>query len=78
ECDLMVAIGARFDDLAISRVHEFSPHSKKIQIDIDASSINKRVLVDIGVQGDAAHVLAGMIHAWRSLSTVPDQKRLRA
>ncbi|NKM24496.1 biosynthetic-type acetolactate synthase large subunit [Rhizobium laguerreae] len=78
DCDLMVAIGARFDDLAISRVHEFSPHSKKIQIDIDASSINKRVPVDIGIQGDAAHVLADMIHAWRSLSTMPDQKRLRA
>ena len=78
ECDLMVAIGARFDDLAISRVHEFSPHSKKIQIDIDASSINKRVPVDIGIQGDAAHVLADMIRAWRSLSTGPSQKRLRA
>ncbi|MBY3348482.1 biosynthetic-type acetolactate synthase large subunit [Rhizobium laguerreae] len=78
DCDLMLAIGARFDDLAISRVHEFSPHSKKIQIDIDASSINKRVPVDIGIQADAAHVLADMIHAWRSLSTMPDQKRLRA
>ena len=56
-CDLMIAIGARFDDRITGRLDAFSPDSKKIHIDIDPSSINKNVKVDLGIVGDCAHVL---------------------
>ena len=54
-CDLMIAVGARFDDRITGRIDAFSPGSKKIHIDIDASSINKNVEVDIPIIADAAH-----------------------
>ncbi len=60
DCDLMINIGARFDDRITGRLDKFSPDSKKIHIDIDASSINKNVLVDIGLKGDAGKVLASI------------------
>ena len=65
DCDVMVCIGARFDDRVTGRLDAFSPESKKIHIDIDPSSINKIVRVDIDIVGDAAHVLEDMIIAWR-------------
>lgn len=76
DCDLMICIGARFDDRVTSRLDRFSPQSKKIHIDIDRSSINKSVRVDIGIQGDAAEVLADMVRLWRALPKAPDKKRL--
>ncbi len=58
DCDLMIAVGSRFDDRITGRLDAFSPGSKKIHIDIDPSSINKNVKVDLGIVGDCAHVLA--------------------
>ncbi|WP_374575827.1 acetolactate synthase 3 large subunit [Phenylobacterium sp.] len=71
DCDVMLAVGARFDDRVTGRLDAFSPGSKKIHIDIDASSISKNVRVDIGIVGDAASVLEDLIAAWeqRDLST---------
>ncbi len=60
-CDVMVCIGARFDDRVTARVDRFSPNSKKIHIDIDPSSINKNVVVDVGLCGDAGEVLAALL-----------------
>ena len=64
QCDVMVNIGARFDDRVTGRLDAFSPGSKKIHIDIDRASINKIVPVDLGIVGDCAHVLEQMIAAW--------------
>ncbi len=66
DCDVMLAVGARFDDRITSRVDKFSPNSTKIQIDIDLSSINKNVQVDLGVVGDAGIVLKQIIAAWKA------------
>ena len=76
DCDLMIAVGARFDDRVTSRTDRFSPSSRKIHIDIDPSSINKNVAVDIGIAGDAADVLKEMIEAWRALPAAPERRRL--
>ena len=65
DCDVMICVGARFDDRVTGRLDAFSPNSKKIHIDIDASSINKNVRVDIGIIGDAASVLDDLIEAWK-------------
>jgi acetolactate synthase-1/2/3 large subunit len=64
DCDVMVCLGARFDDRITGRLDAFSPGSKKIHVDIDPSSINKNVRVDIGIVGDAGSVIADMIAAW--------------
>jgi len=61
ECDLMINIGARFDDRITGRVDAFSPNSKKIHIDIDPSSINKIVKVDVAIVGDCLSVLNDML-----------------
>ena len=66
DCDVMICVGARFDDRVTGRLDAFSPNSKKIHIDIDASSINKNVRVDIGIIGDARSVLDDMIAAWKA------------
>ncbi len=66
DCDLMIAVGARFDDRITGRLDAFSPGSKKIHIDIDPSSINKNVPADLGIVGDVAHVLEDMVRVWRS------------
>ena len=65
-CDLMVNIGARFDDRITGRVDAFSPHSKKAHIDIDPSSINKVIKTDIPIIGDIAHVLEDVLKVWKS------------
>ncbi len=64
ECDLMINIGARFDDRVTGRTDAFSPHSTKIHVDVDASSINKIIHVDIGIVGDAARTLGLMKDIW--------------
>ncbi|QGM46501.1 acetolactate synthase 3 large subunit [Methylocystis heyeri] len=66
DCDLMIAVGARFDDRITGRLDAFSPGSKKVHIDIDRSSINKNVKVDLAIVGDCAHVLEAMVRLWRS------------
>ena len=77
-CDLMINIGARFDDRVTGRVNAFAPHSKKIHIDIDPSSINKNVLVDLSVVGDAAHILEDLIKVWKARQIRMDEKALKA
>lgn len=76
DCDVMICIGARFDDRITGRLDAFAPHSKKIHIDIDPSSINKNVKVDIPIIGDCAHVLEDMVRLWRTSSAQPDKKAL--
>ncbi|SHG77809.1 acetolactate synthase, large subunit [Cognatiyoonia sediminum] len=66
DCDLMINIGARFDDRITGLVDKFSPGSKKAHIDIDASSINKVIRVDIPILGDVAHVLEDLLKVWKS------------
>src|SRR5579862_253444 len=78
DCDLMVAVGSRFDDRITGRLDAFSPGSKKIHIDIDPSSINKNVKVDLGIVGDCAHVLEDMVRLWRAGHHKPDKKALDA
>ncbi len=78
DCDLMIAVGSRFDDRITGRLDAFSPGSKKIHIDIDPSSINKNVKVDLGIVGDCAHVLADMVRLWRADGFKADKKALDA
>jgi acetolactate synthase-1/2/3 large subunit len=64
-CDVMINIGARFDDRITGDTNKFSPNSKKIHVDIDASSINKNIMVDLPIIGDAAYVLEQFIDIWK-------------
>ncbi len=66
DCDVMIAVGARFDDRITGRLDAFSPGSTRIHVDIDPSSINKNVRADIGIIGDAAYVLEDMIREWKA------------
>ncbi|MBV9240143.1 MAG: acetolactate synthase 3 large subunit, partial [Xanthobacteraceae bacterium] len=77
-CDLMICVGARFDDRITGRIDAFAPGSEKIHIDIDPSSINKNVKVDIPIIGDCAHVLEDMLRLWRSSAAVADPAALKA
>ena len=76
DCDVMINIGARFDDRITGRLDAFSPRSKKIHVDIDPSSINKNVKIDIGIVGDCAHVLEDMVRIWRETSPQIDKTAL--
>ena len=76
-CDVMVCIGARFDDRITGRLDAFSPGSKKIHIDIDPSSINKNVRVDVPVVGDCASVLSAMIALWKERKLKADAAALK-
>jgi acetolactate synthase I/II/III large subunit len=66
DCDLMINIGARFDDRITGRLDAFSPKSKKAHIDIDPSSINKVIRVDMPIVGDVGHVLEDMLKVWKA------------
>jgi len=66
DCDLMINIGARFDDRITGRLDAFSPKSKKAHIDIDPSSINKVIRVDMPIVGDVGHVLEDLLKVWKS------------
>nr|WP_323778869.1 acetolactate synthase 3 large subunit [Amylibacter sp.] len=66
DCDLMICIGARFDDRITGRVDAFSPHSKKVHIDIDPSSINKVIRVDVPIIGDVGNILSDALALWKS------------
>lgn len=76
DCDVMICIGARFDDRITGRLNAFSPNSKKIHIDIDPSSINKNVRVDVPILGDVGTVLEDMVRLWRAASKSTDKARL--
>jgi acetolactate synthase I/II/III large subunit len=76
ECDVMVCVGARFDDRITGRTDAFSPGSKKIHIDIDPSSINKIVRADVPIVGDCASVLADLLEAWNATKVKSDAKAL--
>ncbi|MEM7544250.1 MAG: acetolactate synthase 3 large subunit [Pseudomonadota bacterium] len=65
-CDVMICIGARFDDRITGRTDAFSPKSKKVHIDIDASSINKNIRVDVPIVGDVGHILEDMLKIWKA------------
>ncbi|MEH6774373.1 MAG: acetolactate synthase 3 large subunit [Cereibacter changlensis] len=65
-CDLMINVGARFDDRITGRVKDFSPGSKKVHIDIDASSLNKVIRVDVPILGDVGHVLEDALRLWKA------------
>ncbi len=77
-CDVLINIGARFDDRITGKLTEFSPHSKKIHIDIDSSSINKNVRVDLPIVGDAGHALEELIRVWKAKQPRTDLKALKA
>jgi acetolactate synthase-1/2/3 large subunit len=64
--DLIVCLGARFDDRVTGRLDAFSPNSKKIHIDIDRSSINKIVRVDLGIVGDVGRAIEDMVKIWKA------------
>ena len=73
-CDLMIALGSRFDDRVTGRVDAFSPGSKKIHLDIDPAQINKNIRIDLPIIADAAHALRRMIAVWKEekLSADPE------
>ncbi|HYI89044.1 MAG TPA: biosynthetic-type acetolactate synthase large subunit, partial [Beijerinckiaceae bacterium] len=77
ECDVMIAVGARFDDRITGRLDAFSPYSRKIHIDIDPSSINKNVKAEIGILGDVAHVLEDMVRLWKERAPELDRAALK-
>ncbi|MFT0892165.1 acetolactate synthase 3 large subunit [Pseudochelatococcus sp. G4_1912] len=73
--DLIIAVGSRFDDRITGRLDAFAPNARKIHIDIDPSSINKTVKVDIGIVGDCAHVLHEMVQLWKDIGPTIDKQR---
>lgn len=77
DCDVMINIGARFDDRVTGRLDKFSPDSKKIHIDIDASSINKNVNVDIGIVSDAERAIREMLRVWRAKGYKADKSAMK-
>jgi acetolactate synthase-1/2/3 large subunit len=77
DCDVMICVGARFDDRVTGRIDAFSPDSKKIHIDIDPSSINKNIRVDVPVIGDAGKAIEAMAALWKKKNAKPDSKALK-
>jgi acetolactate synthase-1/2/3 large subunit len=75
-CDVMLAIGARFDDRVTGRLNAFSPNSRKIHGDIDPSSINKNVAVDVPIVGDAGAILRALLAAWNERAERQDREAL--
>jgi acetolactate synthase-1/2/3 large subunit len=76
-CDVLINIGARFDDRITGKLAEFSPRSKKIHIDIDGSSLNKNVRVDLPIVADAAHALEELVKVWKARQPQVDHKALK-
>ncbi len=75
-CDVMVAIGARFDDRVTGRIDGFAPNAQIVHVDVDAASINKNVRADVAIVGDAGSVIADMHAAWRARDARPDAEAL--
>ncbi len=78
DCDVMLCVGARFDDRITGRIDAFAPHSLKIHIDIDPSSINKNVHVDVPIVGDVGSVLAEMLEIWKARGSKTEAAELAA
>ena len=78
QSDLIIAVGARFDDRVTGRLDAFAPNAKKIHIDIDPSSINKNVPVDLPVIGDCGKVLTKLLAGWQSKGLKADGEALAA
>jgi acetolactate synthase-1/2/3 large subunit len=78
DCDLLIAIGARFDDRVTGKIDAFAPKSKKIHIDIDPTSISKNVKVDIPIVGDCKRVLAKMIALLQEEKGLDERRRALA
>ncbi len=78
ECDVMICLGARFDDRITGRVDGFSPGSKKIHVDIDPSQISKNVRADIPIIGDCGYVIEEMLRVWRARAPQIDKKALKS
>ncbi len=78
DCDVMICIGARFDDRVTGMTSKFSPDSKKIHVDIDASSINKNINIDIPIVADAKKTMEAMLNVWRAKKYKADQKALKS
>ncbi|MCB9977022.1 MAG: acetolactate synthase 3 large subunit [Rhodospirillales bacterium] len=76
DCDVMINIGARFDDRVTGRTDKFSPESRKIHVDIDPSSINKNIHVDLGIVADSTKALEAMIKVWKKKGYKADHKAL--
>jgi acetolactate synthase-1/2/3 large subunit len=76
-CDLMINIGARFDDRITGRLDAFSPKSKKAHIDIDPSSINKVIKTDMPIIGDVGHVLEDILKVWKARGRKVNSEALR-
>ena len=76
DCDLMINIGARFDDRVTGRLDAFSPNSKKIHIDIDASNINKTIKIDIPIIGDIESVMTQLLNSWEKNNYSTKEKYL--
>ena len=77
-CDVMINIGARFDDRVTGRVSGFSPHSKKIHVDVDDCSINKIIHTDVAVVGDAAECLEALLEEWHRRKLSSRKKEISA
>ncbi len=77
DCDLMIAVGARFDDRITGLISAFSPGSKKAHVDIDPSSINKVIRVDFPIVGDVAHVLEDLLRIWKSRGRKTERAALK-
>ncbi len=77
DCDVMICVGARFDDRVTGRLDAFSPNSKKIHIDVDPSSINKNVLVNVGMVADAGAALEALLEGWRARNKRADAAALK-
>ncbi len=78
DCDVMICIGARFDDRVTGALKGFSPHSKKIHIDIDPSSINKNVHVDLGIVADAYKAIEALHKVWKAKGYKADKAAMAA
>ena len=71
--DLIIAIGARFDDRVTGKVDKFAPHARKIHIDIDPASINKIVKVDLGIAADCDQVMKALVESWRARGAAEEE-----
>ena len=78
DCDVMICLGARFDDRITGRTDAFSPDSIKIHVDIDPSSINKTIKINIPIVGDVGTVMSQMIRAWKGRNGQPDEHALKS
>ncbi len=78
DCDVMINIGARFDDRVTGNIAKFSPNSTKIHVDIDASNINKTVAIDLPIVADAKETIKAMLSVWRKKGYKADQAAIKA